>query len=94
MNAQAGGSGGIEGLPLNKTVQHKKGATGWVLHEDNERKRPTFLVMTSAGQRVWWFQDRCTVLNEADPFVEAVRKGLHESSAGEGGGPSPEKSAS
>jgi hypothetical protein len=81
--------GGLDDLPLEKIVKHAKGQTGWVLHEDNKRKRPTFLVMTGAGQRVWWFQDRCKVLNEGDPFVEAVRKGM-----GEGGTSSAEKRSS
>jgi hypothetical protein len=54
------------GLPgTGEMVQHAKGAVGMVLHVDpvGPKGRPTYLVLTSAGQRAWWYQDRCEKLS-------------------------------
>lgn len=62
-----------DNLPVGRMVAHRNGHLGWVLQEDNVGRgigklkpgRPTIQVLTTRGQRVWWYQEACSEIIEA-----------------------------
>jgi hypothetical protein len=48
----------IKSFTLGPTVQLKT-QIGKVIFTDAKRKRPKHLVITTDGNRVWWFADKC-----------------------------------
>jgi len=87
-----GGAGGGVPVPTGMRVIHQNGTQAWVLARDDRvgpRKvgkttdhytRPMFLVLTMRGQRVWWRQDRCEVLDHG--YVEENARPSGEEAAG------------
>lgn len=58
-------------LPLGDMVEHANGHLAWIVYRDDvglgmrnlKKGRPTYKVVTTTGQRTWWYQDRCKVLS-------------------------------
>lgn len=59
-----------QGLGKTMLVRHRSGTVGRVIQVDPVGKgcatrkagEPTYLVITSSGQRIWWYQKNCEVL--------------------------------
>lgn len=59
-----------DGLPLGDLVEHANGHLGWIIYRDDvglglrnlKKGRPTYKVVTLKGQRTWWYQDRCKLV--------------------------------